>query len=71
MLDSGAHLKTEFFRLALSAFSSQLSAKDIKNKDLADRWSLTAESSIQKLAVSGWKLNRIVSGISHPHEGRR
>jgi hydrogenase maturation factor HypF (carbamoyltransferase family) len=33
-----------------------LSAKDIKNKVLADCRSLTAESSIQKLVVSGGTL---------------
>jgi len=42
----------------MRAISHQLSAsaKDIKNNVLADCCSLTAESSIQKLVVSGWTL---------------
>jgi hypothetical protein len=52
-----AHPETSVFGCALSAISFRLSAKDIKNNVLADCCSLTAESSIQKLVVSGWTLN--------------
>jgi len=51
-----AHPETSVFGCVLSAISFRLSAKDIKNKVLADCCSLTAESSIQKLVVSGWTL---------------
>ncbi|MBE9572032.1 MAG: hypothetical protein IMF11_15495 [Proteobacteria bacterium] len=55
-----AHPETIVFGCALSAISFRLSAKDIKNNVLADCCSLTAESSIQKLVVSGWALVRIL-----------
>ena len=42
--------------VSLSGISFRLSAKDIKNKVLADCCSLTAESSIHRLVVSGWAL---------------
>ena len=55
---NSAHPETSVFGCALSAISFRLSAKDIKNNVLADCCPLTAESSIQKLVVSGWTLNR-------------
>jgi len=57
-----AHPETSVFGCALSAISFRLSAKDIQNKVLADCCSLTAESSIQKLIVSGWKPTKYLIG---------
>ena len=42
------------FLWKLSAMSIQLLIKGIKNKDPAERWSLTAKGAIQKVVFSGW-----------------
>ena len=54
------HLIIDIFGFTLLAISFRLSVIIFNNKVLADGYSMTAESNIQKLIISGWILIKMI-----------